>query len=104
MDKPVNENGIETVTLQIEGMECGCEATLIERKIKALAGVRSHEINPITNQLRVKFDSGAVTIQDIIRSVSETGMRASMLKGQGRSSTWWREKQQLALYGCGVLA
>lgn len=104
MDKPVNENGIATVILQIEGMECGCEATLIERKIKALAGIRSHEINPITNQLRVQFDSGAVTIQDIIRSVSETGMRASLVKGQGRSSTWWREKQQLALYGCGLLA
>ena len=104
MDNHENEHGIETVTLQIEGMECGCEATLIERKIRALAGVRSHEINPITNQLRVSYDPGSATIQDIIRSVSETGMKASLQKGQGRRSTWWREKQQLALYGCGLLA
>ena len=99
-----SQPGIETITLQIEGMECGCEGTLVDRKMNALAGVRSHELNPITNQLRVSYDPGSVTLQDIIRSVSETGMRASLVKGQGRRSTWWREKQQLALYGCGLLA
>ena len=103
MENHDNEHGIETVTLQIEGMECACEGTLIERKMRALAGVRSHELNPITNQLRVSFETGSATIQEIIRSVSETGMKASLLKGQGRRSTWWREKQQLALYGCGLL-
>ncbi|MCX5831547.1 MAG: heavy metal translocating P-type ATPase [Deltaproteobacteria bacterium] len=104
MDNHENEQGIETVTLQIEGMECGCEATLIEKKIRALAGVRSHEINPITHLLRVSYDHGSTTIQDVVRSISETGMRASLQKSQSRSSTWWREKQQLALYGCGLLA
>jgi len=104
MDNHENEQGIETVTFQIEGMECGCEATLIEKKIRALAGVQSHEINPITHQIRVSYDPGSTTIQDIVRSISETGMRASLQKGQGRSSTWWREKQQLALYGCGLIA
>ncbi len=99
-----NKQGIETIALQIEGMECGCEATLIDRKMSALHGVRSHEINPVTHRLRVSYDPGATTIQDIIRSVSETGMRASLEKAQGPRSTWWREKQQLALYGCGLLA
>ena len=104
MDKHDREPGIETVTLQIEGMECGCEATSSRRKMNALAGVRSHEINPITHQVRVSYDPGSATIQEIIRSVSETGMKASLEKGQGRRSTWWREKQQLALYGCGLIA
>jgi len=99
-----NEHEIATVILQIEETECPCEASLVERKIMALAGVRGHEFNPITNQLRVSYEPGAATIQDIIRTVSETGMTASLLKGQGRRSTWWREKQQLALYGCGLLA
>lgn len=103
MDYQEKEQGVETVTLQIEGMECGCEGTLVERKIGALAGVRSHAVDPITHQLRVSFESGSATIQDIIRSVSETGMKASLLKGVRRRSTWWREKQQLALYGCGLL-
>ena len=34
MNNHENEHGIETVALQIEGMECGCEATLIDRKMK----------------------------------------------------------------------
>jgi len=104
MDNPENEHGVETVALQIEGMECGCEATLIDKKIKALTGVASHEINPITHQLKVSYDPGSVTIQDIIRSISETGMKASLQKSRRSRSTWWREKQQLALYGCGLLA
>ncbi len=95
---------LQTVALQIEGMECGCEATLIDRKIRALAGVQGHEINPITHQLKVSYDPSCASIQDIIRSVSETGMKASLEKGQRARSTWWREKQQLALYGCGLLA
>ncbi|HEY3278616.1 MAG TPA: heavy metal translocating P-type ATPase [Syntrophorhabdaceae bacterium] len=103
MDTQGNKNTTETVSLQIEGMECGCEATLIDRKIKALAGVQSHEVNPITHQLRVVYDPGSATIQDIIRSVSETGMKASLQKTERQRSTWWREKQQLALYGCGLL-
>lgn len=99
-----NKYGIETVTLQIEGMGCGCEGSMIERKMKALAGVRSYELNTMTNQLRVSYNQGAATVQDIIRSVSETGMKASLVKSQDSRSTWWREKQQLALYGCGFLA
>ena len=39
--KAADEQGIETVTLQIEGMECGCEGAMIDRKMKALAGVTS---------------------------------------------------------------
>ncbi len=103
----MNDNGkerFETVALQIEGMECGCEATLIDRKMSALGGVRSYDINPITHQLRVTYNPTSATIQDIIRSVSETGMRASLEKSQRPRSTWWREKQQLALFACGLLA
>ncbi len=96
MNNSDKENGTKTVALQIEGMECGCEATLIDRKMNALTGVRSHEINPITHQLRVSFDPKAATIQDIIRSVSETGMKASLEKNQRPRSTWWREKQILS--------
>ncbi|MCK9228189.1 MAG: heavy metal translocating P-type ATPase [Syntrophorhabdaceae bacterium] len=94
----------ETVVLHIEGMECGCEATLLDKKLRALAGVQDHEVNPVTHQLRVSFDPASATIQDVIRSVSETGMKASMQKTAKVRSAWWREKQQLALYGCGILA
>ena len=31
-------------------------------------------------------------------------MKASLVKSKSQRSTWWKEKQQLALYGCAILA
>jgi Cd2+/Zn2+-exporting ATPase len=104
MDKHDREPGIESVTLQIEGMDCTCNADLVRRKMNALAGVKAHEINPVTGQAQVSFDPATVSVQEIIRSVAETGMKASLVRGGSRRSTWWREPQQLALYGCGLIA
>jgi Cd2+/Zn2+-exporting ATPase len=104
MDNHTDEPKTETVTLQIEGMACTCNADLIARKLNALAGIRSHDIAPVTGQARVTYDPATVSVQEIIRSIAETGMKASLVRGKGRRSTWWREPQQLALYGCGLVA
>jgi Cd2+/Zn2+-exporting ATPase len=96
---PADGTGLETVTLQIQGMDCTCNADLLARKLNALAGVRGHEITPVTGQARVAFDPAVTSVQEIVRTVAETGMTASLVRSEGRSSTWWREKQQLALYG-----
>ena len=89
----------DTVTLQIQGMDCTCNADLLARKLDALAGVRGHEITPVTGQARITYDPAIVSVQEIIRTVAETGMTASQVRSEGRKSTWWREPQQLALYG-----
>ena len=89
----------DTVTLQIQGMDCTCNADLLARKLDALAGVRGHEITPVTGQARISYDPAIVSVQEIIRTVAETGMTASQVRSEGRKSTWWREPQQLALYG-----
>ncbi|WP_332450654.1 heavy metal translocating P-type ATPase [Methanoculleus sp.] len=94
----------ETVTLQIHGMDCTCNADLLARKLDALAGVQDHEITPVTGQARVRYDPAVVNVQDIIRTVAETGMTASQVRSEGRKSTWWREPQQLALYGSFITA
>ncbi|MEI7857548.1 MAG: cation transporter [Methanomicrobiales archaeon] len=98
-----NESGIETVTLQIGGMDCTCNADLLARKLDALAGIRGHEITPVTGQARVSYDPAVISVQEIIRTVAEAGMTASLVRSEGRTSTWWREPQQLALYGCGII-
>ncbi len=97
------EPGVEAVNLQIGGMECSCEASLIEKKMGSLAGIKNFDINPVSKQVRVSYDPSLVTVQDIIRSISETGMNASLIKDHKSRSTWWKERQQLALYGCGAL-
>ena len=93
------ESDTKTVTLQIHGMDCTCNADLLARKLDALAGVQDHEITPVTGQARISYDPAVVSVQDIIRTVAETGMTASQVRSEGRKSTWWREPQQLALYG-----
>jgi len=104
MDEHNPESAIESVTLQIGGMECTCNADMLGRKLDALTGIRGHELSPVTGQAKVSYDPAVVSVQDIIRTVAEAGMTASQVRSEGRSSTWWREPQQLALYGCGVIA
>jgi len=93
----------ETVSLQIHGMDCTCNADLLARKLNSLAGIKGQEITPVTGQARITYDPAVVSVQEIIRTVSETGMTASLVRSEGRRSTWWREPQQLALYGCGLI-
>lgn len=103
MQKQENQRNTETITLNIEGMSCSCEASLIEKKLGSLAGVESYDVNTVSQQVRVFYDPARVTVQDIIRSIPETGMNASLVQTRKERSSWWREKQQLALYGCGLV-
>jgi len=93
----------ETLTLQIEGMDCSCEAQLLEREFAGLAGVTSYDVDAVSQKAHVTYDPSRATTQDILRSVSATGLTASLAKEQRQRSTWWRERQQLALYGTGIL-
>ncbi len=97
------ELAIREITLQIEGIECSCEASLIEKKLSSLSGVTSYDVNPVSKRVRVGYDQSKIAVEDIIRSIAETGMNASSAKEDKRRSTWWSEKQQLALYGCGAV-
>ncbi len=101
--KPVDSGACETLALRIEGMDCSCEAQLLEREFSGLAGVTDFDVDAVAQKVRVTFDPSRVTAQDIVRSVSATGMTAALAKEHRQRSTWWRERQQLALYGTGVL-
>jgi len=101
--KKVDSGACETLALRIEGMDCSCEAQLLEREFSGLAGVTDFDVDAVAQKVRVTFDPSRVTAQDIVRSVSATGMTASLAKEHRQRSTWWRERQQLALYGTGVL-
>ena len=88
--------GLETVTLQMEGLSCSCEAQLVEKKVRSLAGIGSADADGISQQLKVSYDPSLTNVQDIIRSVAETGVNASSRQehtrcgapGGGRSSNW----------------
>jgi Cd2+/Zn2+-exporting ATPase len=93
---------METAKIRIEGMESHEEIQLIQQKINALPGISGLNIDASTHQLDFSYDPSIVNIQDVIRSISETGMKASVIRSKSKFSSWWKEKQQLALVTCGV--
>ncbi|MCX7749144.1 MAG: cation-translocating P-type ATPase [Clostridia bacterium] len=103
MQEQENKRHTEAITLNIDGMDSSNEASLIDKKLGSLAGVESYDVDTISKQVRVFYDPAQVTVQDIIRSIPETGMNASLVQTRKERSSWWREKQQLALYGCGLV-
>lgn len=103
MQEQENKRHTEAITLNIDGMDSSNEASLIDKKLGSLAGVESYDVDTISKQVRVFYDPAQVTVQDIIRSIPETGMNASLVQTRKERSSWWREKQQLALYGCGLI-
>jgi Zn2+/Cd2+-exporting ATPase len=93
---------LETAKIRIEEMERQEEIQLIRQKINALPGISDLKIDAPAHQLDFSYDPSIVNIQDVIRSISETGMKASVIRSKSKFSSWWREKQQLALVACGV--
>ena len=58
---------IETYKLTIEGMDCQDEVTIIEKKLKFLAGIKNFEIYLSTQGVKVVFDPSSISIQQIIK-------------------------------------
>ncbi len=102
MSVVTEEAGGEVLTLQVEGLTCSCEAGMLERELTCLAGVSDCSADAVAQRVRVSFDSSRVTPQDIVRSVAAIGMTASLVSEKRQLSGWWKEPQQLALYGCGI--
>jgi len=96
------EKKMETAKIRIEGMEDQKEAQIIERKLNALSGISDLNIDTSTQQINLTYDTTIINLQDIIRSISETGMKAQIIRSKSKFSAWWKEKQQLALIGCGI--
>ena len=69
-------DGLETANFKISGL-CSCEFKIIEKKMKKLKGVNDYSLNPITNQLKVTYDKTMVTVEDIQKSVSKAGGKAT---------------------------
>ena len=97
----INEH-IETHKLIIEGMDCQDEVRIIEKKLKSLAGIKNFEIYLATQGVKLIFDPSLISIQQIIKSIAETGMKAFVVKEARLKTAWWKEKRIVALLVCGL--
>ena len=72
------EMGLKTSSFKISGI-CSCEFKMVERRMKRLKGVESYSTNPITSQLTVTYDPSMVGHDDIVKAVSRTGAKATLI-------------------------
>lgn len=99
------EEPYKTITLNVEGMDCADEQEIIEKKMRALNGIKNFDIYLMSQQLRVSYNPVIISVQDIIKSIAETGMKASLVRDKKeKGKSWWKEKRQMQLLIiCGLL-
>ena len=73
---------VQVATFKLEGAGCACETKIIEKRIKGLKGIKSYDINPISNRVRISYDPSLVSTEDIQKSISKTGMTASVVSNK----------------------
>ncbi|MDP2858145.1 MAG: heavy metal translocating P-type ATPase [Bacillota bacterium] len=72
----------DSLELKITGMTCASCASRVERALKGVAGVTGVAVNLATNRATVEYASGVVAIEDLIRSVEDTGYHATIASRQ----------------------
>jgi Cd2+/Zn2+-exporting ATPase len=61
---------------RIDGLCCGEEASILQRRLKPLAGIEDLSTDIVGQRLHVKYDAAVVSTNVIVDAVAETGMRA----------------------------
>ena len=97
----INEH-IETHKLIIEGMDCQDEVRIIEKKLISLVGIKDFQLYLATQGVKVVCDPSLISIQQIIKSIAETGMKAFVVKEARPKIAWWKEKRIIALSLCAI--
>lgn len=62
-------------TFRVEGMDCGEEVTILERRLKPLVGLEAVSADLINQRLRVSFDAARLSTSAMVEAVGGTGMR-----------------------------
>ena len=79
---------------KIEGMDCHEEVTILEQRLKRLAGLESLDADVLGQRLSVKYDAAKLSTSLIAEAVAQTGMRAWLEHEEPRpaaGSHVWRD-------------
>ncbi len=75
-DNSVSQSNLQTVTVQVEGMDCvSCEMP-IKAALERVPGVRSSDVSYKRGDARVEFDPKQTSVEQIKRAISSTGYKA----------------------------
>lgn len=102
----VEKDGKESsLRLYVEGMDCGDEASIIEKRLSNFEGVEDIKFYLVSQELEVKYDPKVIKPSEIISSINQIGMKAS-IKAASRDelSFWEKRKHLISTVVSGVLA
>jgi len=75
-DNSVSQSNLQTVTVQVEGMDCvSCEMP-IKAALEKVPRVRSSDVSCKRGDARVEFDPKQISVEQIKRAISSTGYKA----------------------------
>ena len=77
MDNEKQKN--DSVSLALSGMHCTACATLIERSLSKVPGVRQASVNYASEKAIVRFESGRTDTRAALQAVSAAGYRAEVI-------------------------
>ena len=85
---------------RVEGMDCGEEVIILERRLKPLAGLEAVSADLVGQRLHVKYDAARLTTAAIVDAAGQTGMRIWLAHEEpaiGGAAIEWRWR---LLVGC----
>ncbi len=99
------DDGLRQVTIKVEGMYCSACGWLIQKVLQELPGVRDLQINSVTQNLRIVFDSAQVKLSQLFNQVSRLGYRPMYQQDNVQQADIARKKQlrQIAVAGFGMM-
>ncbi|HEX20711.1 MAG TPA: cadmium-translocating P-type ATPase [Acidiferrobacteraceae bacterium] len=81
--------------LEVQGMDCAEEKTLVEKALKDLSGLERFEINLMTARLTVIHDSATLPVAQIITALADVGLRATTFGAPTASGKLWQRHGRL---------
>ncbi|WP_298769648.1 heavy metal translocating P-type ATPase [uncultured Shewanella sp.] len=82
------------MSLHVKGMDCNDCATIIEHALMRLEGVIAAKVSYTGAQLRLEFDSNAISYKSIAKKISKLGYK---LSDQNETKTWWQTNHELVM-------
>lgn len=71
---------MKKVKFDIQGMTCSSCQAHVEKAVKKLNGVKTVEVNLLSNNMKVEYDENTLNNEDIIKSVIDAGYGAKVFE------------------------
>ena len=94
---------VESV-FRVDGMCCGEEVAILERRLRPLPGVDSLSADIVGKKLHVAYDGAVLDTSRIVDAVAQTGMRAWLEHEEPRPSALSRTRERLVTVSGAALA